>query len=70
MEKQMVIELDRKDNVLRIGKSKEDIDHYSNTIVMYNVTHVERMGIGWYDIFCKNALIGHVSDVICLKERW
>jgi len=64
------IELDRKHNVLRIGESKEDIDHYRGTTVMYNVTHVERMSIGWYDVFCKNALVGHVSDVDYVKERW
>ena len=67
----MIIELDRKRNVLRIGNSGEDIEKYRDVTVTYNVTHVVPCGDdGWYDIYRGKTILGHVTDVESVQEKW
>ena len=69
-----VIEVDRKRNVLRIGKSSEDIERYYDVTVIYNVTHVTLLrhpyDDGWYDIYRGKTILGHVTDVESVQEKW
>ena len=66
----MIIELDRKRNVLRIGNNSEDIKRYRNVISIYEVTHVTDYGDGWYDIYRGKTILGHVTDVESVQEKW
>ena len=66
----MIIELDRKRNVLRIGNYKKDIDRFVNVTVIYEVTHVVDFGDGWYDICRRKTILGHVTDVESVQEKW
>ena len=66
----MIIELDRKRNVLRIGSNREDIEKFRNITVIYEVTHVTDYGDGWYDIYRGKTIQGHVTDVESVQEKW
>lgn len=65
-----VITLNRKRNALYIGEHDEDIEDYRNIAVLYNVTHVTRYGDGWYDIHSGKTILGHITDVKNVKEKW
>ena len=66
----MIIELDRKRNVLYIGNNNEDIKKYQYIIVIYEVTHVTNLGEGWYDIYRGEEILGHITDVESVQEKW
>jgi hypothetical protein len=66
----VVIELNRKRSVLRIGDNSTEIDRYINITVIYKVTHVTHCGDGWYDIYSGKAILGHITDVESVKEKW
>ena len=76
LEGKMIIELDRKRsevknvNLLRIGNNSKDIERYRDITVIYNVTHVVPCGDGWYDIYRGKTLLGHVTDVESVQEKW
>ena len=65
-----VIEVDRKRNVLRIGRNSEDIERYIDVTVIYNVSHVTPCDDGWYDIYRGKTILGHVTDVDSVQEKW
>lgn len=64
------IVLDRKRGVLRIGSSNSNIDRYVAVTVIYGVTHVDSLGDGWYDIHRGRTILGHITDVESVKEKW
>lgn len=66
----MIIELDRKRNVLRIGNTSKDIKRSRDITVIYNVTHVTPYGDGWYDIYRGKTIQGHITDVESVQEKW
>ena len=66
----MIIELDRKRNVLYIGNYSKDIERYVNLTTIYEVTHVVNLGEGWYDIYREKTILGHVTDVESVQEKW
>lgn len=59
----------RKTNVLRIYDKRGEIGDQQYT-VMFNVTHLKLYLSGWYDIYNKKKLVGFVSDVKEVKEKW
>ena len=65
-----VIELDRKRGVLRIGNNSNDIEKYRDITMIYNVTHVTPYDDGWYDIYRGKTILGHVTDVETVQEKW
>jgi len=66
-----VIELDRACNELHIGNSIEDIGRCDNITTIYSVTHVTNpYGDGWYEVYRGKTILGYVTDVDYVKERW
>ena len=71
-----IIELDRKRNVLRIGNSTKELEKdiiiggYRDITVIYMVTHVTPRGDGWYDIYRGKTILGHITDVESVQEKW
>ena len=66
-----VIELDRGCNELHIGNSIEDIERCYNTTTIYGVTHVANpFNDDWYEIYRGKTILGYVTDVDYVKERW
>ena len=65
------IRLSRKNHVLYIGNSSKDIDNMNNITMLYDVSYVIHSGDGFYEI-CnrKNVVIGFVTDVENVEERW
>ena len=65
------IRLGRKNHVLYIGNSSKDIDNMNNITMLYDVSHVVGGGDGWYEICdMKNVVIGFITDVENVEERW
>lgn len=56
--------------MLRIGNSSKDIERYHDVIVIYEVTHVTDYGDGWYDVYRGKTILGHVTDVESVQEKW
>ena len=66
----MIIELDRKRKILHIGNSSKGIEKYDDITTIYNVTHVTNTGGGWYDIYRGKRILGYITDVESVKEKW
>ena len=65
------IRLGRKNHVLYIGDSSKDIDDLNNIALLYDVSHVVDDGDGWYEICnMKNVVVGFITDVENVEERW
>ena len=64
------IRLNRKNHVLYIGDSSNDIVKYAYITIVYNVSHVTRCSNGWYDIFNGYKILGFVTDVENVEETW
>ena len=64
------IRLNRKNHVLYIGGSSEDINNLVYITMIYNVSHVRHCGDGWYDIFNGYKILGFITDVEKIEERW
>ena len=67
----VVILLDRKRKSVHIGNTSKDIEKYNNITTIYNVTHVrDPDGGGWYDVYRGKTILGYVTDVDYVKEKW
>lgn len=67
----MIIELDRECNELHIGNGREDIERGDNTTTIYGVTHVTNpYHDGWYEVYRGKTILGYVTDVDYVKEKW
>ena len=65
------IRLGRKNHVLYIGNSSKDIDALNNITMLYDVSHVVHSGDGFYEICdMKNVVLGFITDVENVEERW
>ena len=65
------IRLARKNHVLYIGNSSKDIDALNNITMLYDVSHVVHSGDGFYEICdMKNVVLGFITDVENVEERW
>jgi len=64
------IRLSRKNHVLYIGDSSKDIDSMTHITMIYNVSHVVNCGDGWYDVQNGYTILGFVTDVENVEERW
>ena len=64
------IRLGRKNRVLYIGDNSEDIDSFSNITLLYNVTHVLNKGNHFYGIYREGEMLGFITDVENVEERW
>jgi len=63
------IRLNRKNHVLYVGGSSENIDALNNITLLYDVSHVHGSD-GWYEICNGNVTLGFVTDVENVEERW
>ena len=67
----VIVELDRKHNRLRIGNSTKDIETRMGITTIYNVSHVTRyFGDWWYEIYRGKTLLGDITGVESVKEKW
>lgn len=70
-DKMTVIELNRKMNTLKTAKTADAIKMLDHVTKTFHVTHVKKDGnSGWYDIFNGESMIGFVTDVTEVKEKW
>ena len=67
--KMKTIRLGRKNHVLYIGNSSKDIDNLNDITMLYNVSHITRSD-RWCEIYNKSVIIGFVTDVENVEERW
>lgn len=59
----------RKTNVLRIYDGYE-VSRDREYTVIFNVTHIKNYLSCWYDLYNKKTLVGFVSNVVEVKEKW
>ena len=56
--------------MLYIGDNSKDIYDLNNITLFYNVTHVTHCGDGWYEIYNGIVILGFVTDVESVQEKW
>ena len=63
------IRLNRKHHVLYIGNNSKDIDNLNNITLLYDVSHVTHWD-RWCEIYNGKVILGFVTDVEKVEERW
>jgi hypothetical protein len=70
-EKMRTIRLYRKDHILEVADSSEDIDALNSVTLIYDISFLVRSSGGWYDLYNeKGILVGFITDVENVEERW
>jgi len=65
------VRLDRKDRILEVADSSEDIDALKGATLIYDVSYLVHCRSGWYDMYNeKGIMVGFVTDVENVEERW